>query len=398
MTGIQKLAAQVRNQQQAFRDARTDPNFLGEGTYSRVFKYQNPNGIVVARKQFRMGMESDKSFEANLMRKVGLHPNIIRMISDGDNFIDYEYLPKKDLRSFKHTKEYDAVTGQQAVQILCGCLRGLEHIHKTINKAHFDIKPENILLTNLLQPKIADLGIAKGLDGVRHPHGTFAYMPPELFADQLTDLRVDVYSLGVTMNEIIMGYHPFLRTSEDWKKNPEEMKKLMQAKGKDRVTLDNPKIQVPEYILALVREMMEPTLALRPSVTRCLEFLSVETTQMQVQHLTESHNHLQSQNQAKDLQIRDLHQENQAKDLQLQLKDQQIRDLHQVVRDLKAAKIRKSINSVQSKSKNSIACSRKLIMLPNAQQLQHLRFLYGSYQTGSTRRVMKLEWHRSRRD
>ena len=113
------------------------------------------------------------------------------------------------------------------------------------------------------------------------------------------------------MNEFIKGYHPFLRTQDDWNKNPEEMKKLMKAKAKDRVTLDNPKIQVPDYILALVREMMEPTLALRPSVTRCLEFLSVEATQIQVQHLTESHNHLQTQNQAKDLQIRELRQENQ---------------------------------------------------------------------------------------
>ena len=331
MAGLQKLAVQVRNQQQAFRDARTDPNFLGEGTYSRVFKHQYPNGVVVARKEFRVGMESDKAFEASMMRKVGLHPNIIRMISEDKNFIDYEFLPKKDLRAFEHTAEYQKVTGQQAVQILCGCLRGLEHIHKTINKAHFDIKPENILLTNTLQPKIADLGLAKGLEGVRHPHGTYAYMPPELFDDQLTDFRVDVYSVGVTMNEFILGFHPFLRNKDDWKKNPEEMKKLMKAKAKDRVTLDNPKIQVPEYILALVREMMEPTLALRPSVTRCIEFLGIEATQMQVEHLTDAHEQLQNQNHAKDQQNRQLIQES-------QLKDYQIRDLHQAVRELKAAK------------------------------------------------------------
>jgi len=324
MTGIQKLAAQARNQQQAFREARADPNYIGEGTYSRVFKYQYPDGTVVARKEFRLGMQSDKNFEASMMKKVGLHTNVIRMISQGDNFIDYEFLPKKDLRSFKHTPEYDTVTGEQAVQIIDGCLRGLEHIHKAINKAHFDIKPENILLTNQLQPKIADLGIVKGLDGVRHPHGTAAYMPPELFSQQLTDFRVDVYSLGVTMNEFIMGYHPFLRTKEDWQKNPEEMKKLMQVKAKDRVTLDNPKIQVSEHILALVREMMEPTLALRPSVSRCLEFLSVEDTQMQVQHLTEAHEHLQKQNTQQHTDI--------------QAKDQQIRELHQAVRDLKSQK------------------------------------------------------------
>ena len=82
------------------------------------------------------------------------------------------------------------------------------------------------------------------------------------------------------MFEFIMGHHPFIRTEEDWRKTPDEQKLLMQLKARDKVSLDKPRINVPEHVRSLIREMMEPTLALRPTVTRCLEFLTIDDTQM----------------------------------------------------------------------------------------------------------------------
>ena len=313
------MAAMVRPQQ-TLNQFRADPTYLGDGTYSRVFKIQIPQGPQVARKQFHPGLNHEKDIEAAIMSKVGVHRNVVRMISIGDSYIDFELLPKRDLHVFRHSAEYSTITAKQVNEIILGCLRGLEHIHKTLNKAHFDIKPSNILLTNQLQPKIADLGMVHATADVRHLQGTYIYMPPELFAQQLTDFRVDVYSLGVTMFEFIMAYHPFIRSEEEWKMKPDDQKKVMKLKARDRVSIDRPRIPASEQVLALIREMMEATLALRPSILRCLEFLAIEDSQAELQHLTEAHTHMEQQN-------REMHQS--LKDL----KSQKDRDIQRITKE-----------------------------------------------------------------
>ncbi len=172
MTGLQKLAEMARPQQ-SLAQFRADPTYLGDGTYSRVFKFQMPNGPIVARILFHPGFKDDKDFEAATMVKVGLHQNVVRMISQGEMFIDFELLPKRDLHVFRHSPEYKTIIAKQVIEIIQGCLHGLDHIHKALNMAHFDIKPANILLTNQLQPKIADLGIAHSTGDVRHLQGTY---------------------------------------------------------------------------------------------------------------------------------------------------------------------------------------------------------------------------------
>ena len=96
------MAAMARPQQ-TLNQFRADPTYLGDGTYSRVFKFQIPQGPLVARKQFHPGFKDDKDFEAATMLKVGLHRNVVRMIFIGDSFIDFELLPKRDLDVFRHS-------------------------------------------------------------------------------------------------------------------------------------------------------------------------------------------------------------------------------------------------------------------------------------------------------
>lgn len=71
---------------------------------------------------------------------------------------------------------------------------------------HHDIKPANILFTNNLALKLSDFGVAN------RDAGTLMYMSPEILLGEhtsKTDPRVDVYALGLTLLESIIGIHPF---------------------------------------------------------------------------------------------------------------------------------------------------------------------------------------------
>jgi serine/threonine protein kinase len=83
---------------------------------------------------------------------------------------------------------------------------GLDYVH---NKGivHHDIKPLNILFDDDHKIKISDFGVANSMGGTR------AYMPPELFMEDIfleKDPRIDIYSLGITLLEIVLGTNPLV--------------------------------------------------------------------------------------------------------------------------------------------------------------------------------------------
>ena len=90
--------------------------------------------------------------------------------------------------------------------------RGLGHAHAA-NVIHRDIKPSNILLTTNGQVKVLDFGLAKrGLSPISDPNtrvGTVTYMSPEQAGGGEVDTRADLWSLGVTLYEMIVGRAPF---------------------------------------------------------------------------------------------------------------------------------------------------------------------------------------------
>ncbi|XP_030963289.1 G-type lectin S-receptor-like serine/threonine-protein kinase LECRK3 [Quercus lobata] len=99
----------------------------------------------------------------------------------------------------------------QRVQIAFGIARGLMYLHEECSTQiiHCDIKPQNILLDEYFTPRIADFGLAKLLlaeqtraarTGIR---GTIGYFAPEWFRKVSISVKVDVYSFGVMLLEII---------------------------------------------------------------------------------------------------------------------------------------------------------------------------------------------------
>jgi len=97
-------------------------------------------------------------------------------------------------------------------QIAVGVARGLAYLHTGCRNCiiHCDIKPENILLDAAFVPKIADFGMAKVLGrefshAITTMRGTIGYLAPEWIGGEAVTSKVDVYSYGMVLFELISG-------------------------------------------------------------------------------------------------------------------------------------------------------------------------------------------------
>jgi TolB-like protein/Flp pilus assembly protein TadD len=134
-----------------------------------------------------------------------------------------EFVPGETLEQIlRQTGRLDLKT---AVEITSQIAAGLSAIHKQ-NLVHRDIKPSNIMVHldsgKLENVKIIDLGLAKPIDEAAEPvsvPGSFAgtpqYASPEQFSGLGLDIRSDIYSLGVTLWEMISGEVPFKGSSSE---------------------------------------------------------------------------------------------------------------------------------------------------------------------------------------
>ena len=133
---------------------------------------------------------------------------------------------------------------------------------------HADIKPANVLHSSSGHVTLLDLGFARPIDrpgciADRPLVGTYAYVAPELFTSRLqADERSDIYSLGVTLFEMLTGERPF--TGHD---SAQLAEAVLQRPAPDVRTLQP---QVPASVSALVRSMLAKEPLRRPQTARQL--------------------------------------------------------------------------------------------------------------------------------
>lgn len=150
------------------------------------------------------------------------HPNILPLYDSGEaGTLLYYVMPYVDGESLRHRLSREKqLSVQDTVAIAMAVAGALEYAHEQ-GIIHRDIKPENILLTRG-QPLVADFGIALAIShagGTRLTEtglslGTPHYMSPEqATGDRELDARSDVYSLGATVYEILVGEPPHVGNS-----------------------------------------------------------------------------------------------------------------------------------------------------------------------------------------
>ncbi len=104
---------------------------------------------------------------------------------------------------------------REAIEIMVQMARGLSEAHER-SIIHRDIKPSNVILTRQGVAKIVDFGLARVSSNVATtltagPVGTLAYMSPEQVRNEPLDRRTDIWSMGVVLDEMLTGKHPFER-------------------------------------------------------------------------------------------------------------------------------------------------------------------------------------------
>uniref|UniRef100_A0A453HQY7 Protein kinase domain-containing protein n=1 Tax=Aegilops tauschii subsp. strangulata TaxID=200361 RepID=A0A453HQY7_AEGTS len=128
----------------------------------------------------------------------------------------YEYVHNGSLANvlFQGTGNSGGLLGwKQRFSIAVGVAKGLAYLHNECLEwiIHCDMKPENILLDDEMEPKITDFGLAKLLNrdgsdsGLSRIRGTRGYMAPEWVSSLPITEKVDVYSYGVVLLELMKG-------------------------------------------------------------------------------------------------------------------------------------------------------------------------------------------------
>jgi len=143
------------------------------------------------------------------------HPNIVTVYDVGEEqdlaYIAMDYLKGKDLTAYSTPKSLLPVS--QVFEVIMSVAQALDYAHKQ-HVVHRDIKPANIIYDRQKRiAKITDFGVACLTDASKTKTGTILgspyYMSPEQLAGKKVDGRADLFSLGVTLYQMLTGELPF---------------------------------------------------------------------------------------------------------------------------------------------------------------------------------------------
>ncbi|XP_059440607.1 G-type lectin S-receptor-like serine/threonine-protein kinase LECRK1 [Corylus avellana] len=192
---------------------------LGRGAFGTVYEGAISNGqikeiVAVKRLDRSMLAERERQFHAE-MKVIGRthHKNLVRLLGychDGLNrLLVYKYMSNGSLADKLFTPEKQ-LSWDKRMEIACNIARGLIYLHEECEPQiiHCDIKPQNILIDEDGCAKISDFGLAKLLNAAQTKtfteiRGTQGYIAPEWRQHLPVTDKVDVYSFGIVLLEII---------------------------------------------------------------------------------------------------------------------------------------------------------------------------------------------------
>ncbi|XP_057949729.1 integrin-linked protein kinase 1 isoform X4 [Malania oleifera] len=228
-----------------------------------TFRMASWRGIQIAVKKLGEEVITDddkvKAFrdELALLQRMR-HPNVVQFLGavtqSSPMMIVTEYLPKGDLRAF--LKRKGALKPTTAVRFALDIARGMSYLHE--NKPgpiiHRDLEPSNILRDDSGHLKVADFGVSKLLkfaNTIKEDRPlacqdtSCRYVAPEVFRNEEYDIKVDVFSFALILQEMIEGCPPFQAKQEN------DVPKIYAAK-------ERPPFQAPAKRYAYgLRELIE---------------------------------------------------------------------------------------------------------------------------------------------
>ena len=192
---------------------------IGTGGMADVYKAMDHKlnrfvAVKVLKPEFREDATFVKKFRSEAQAAAGLtHPNIVNVFDVGDD--EGVYYIVMELIEGITLKEYISKIGKlsvkEATSIAIQVSMGLEAAHSH-GIVHRDVKPQNIIISTDGKVKVTDFGIARAASSntiSSNVMGSVHYSSPEQVRGGYSDEKSDIYSLGITLYEMVTGRVPF---------------------------------------------------------------------------------------------------------------------------------------------------------------------------------------------
>lgn len=195
---------------------------LGSGGTAVVYKaidtvLNREVTVKILQEQFTTNQKFVLRFRKEAQAIAALsHPNIVSVYDvgtseEGEQYLIMEYVEGKTLKEV--IKKKGVLSLDRALDYTNQILAGLNHAH-SFGVVHRDIKPQNIMITPTGQVKIMDFGLAMNLTDTTITYdtsvfGSVYYIAPEIAQKGSGDARVDIYSTGIVLYEMLTGELPY---------------------------------------------------------------------------------------------------------------------------------------------------------------------------------------------
>ena len=207
-----------------------DESKIGQGSFGQVLLGLDKSGQTYAIKIIKKKKILKGQLLANEVR-IGTkmtHPNIlgIKEVYEDMKTISFvmEYCEGGDLFDFITKNPNGKLDDINAIDIFIQILGALNYLHNEVYICHRDIKPENFLITineqNRPIVKLIDFGLATYFrrgQKMRGKIGTIMYMAPEILRKEPYDEKVDIWSTGIILYNMMTGCSPFTTGEADFK-------------------------------------------------------------------------------------------------------------------------------------------------------------------------------------
>lgn len=287
---------------------------IGEGGFGGVYRgvirsTDDPHKkIDVAVKQLsRRGLQGHREWvtEVNVLGVVQ-HPNLVKLLGhcaeDDERGIQrllvYEYMPNRSVQDHLSSRFQTPLSWATRMRIAQDAARGLAYLHEGMDFQIIfrDFKSSNILLDDQWNAKLSDFGLARlgPSDGLSHVStavvGTIGYAAPEYIQTGHLTSKIDVWSYGVFLYELITGRRPFDRNRPkneqkmlDWVRphlsNMKKFELILDPKLEGKYSLKSAQKLAAVANRCLVRQAKS-----RPKMSEILEMVNIimETTDIGV--------------------------------------------------------------------------------------------------------------------
>jgi len=228
---------------------------LGSGGFGTVYLAEDTwiDKKVALKVPHKQGVDFGELLrEPRLLASLN-HPNIVTILTaekqENVFFIVMEFVPGETLETI--IAREGALDITRALDYTCQICNAVDHAHRQ-GVIHRDLRPSNVLVADRGLLKVADFGTSRFLEIAAHGTtviGSPPYMAPEQFQGKAV-FASDIYSLGVTMYQMLTGVLPYDTPS------PADLDRLMKGELLSAPRLKNPK--VPKAINDIVLKAMSP--------------------------------------------------------------------------------------------------------------------------------------------